>query len=146
MRLKNEQKIETVDTETGEIITIVSAKEYSTKVESDRFYMTFIDYIAPLYKLKSENARKILAWMCSHAEYNTGIVSLTTADRQQMAEEIDICVNTITNNLASLKKLNLISGDKGRFQINPQIFWKGDTKTRKQLLDNKELTIKFSIE
>jgi len=146
MRLKNEQKIETVDTETGEIITLVSAKEYSTKVESDRFYMTFIDYIAPLYKLKSENARKILAWMCSHAEYNTGIISLTTADRQQMAEEIDICANTITNNLAALKKLNLISGDKGKFQINPQIFWKGDTKTRKALLDDKELTIKFCIE
>lgn len=146
MRLKNEQKIETVDTETGEIITIVSAKEYSTKVESDRFYMTFIDYIAPLYKLKSENARKVLAWMCCHAEYNTGIVSLTTADRQQMSEEIDICSNTITNNLATLKKLKLITGDKGRFQINPQIFWKGDTKTRKQLLEDKELTIKFCIE
>lgn len=145
MRLRNEQTVEQLNPETGEIVTLVSAKEYSTKVESDKFYMTFIDYIAPLYKIKSENARKILAWMCSHAEYNTGVVSLTTADREQMASEIDICSNTITNNLSTLKKLGLISGEKGKFQINPQIFWKGDTKTRRELLKNEELKITFSF-
>jgi hypothetical protein len=43
-----------------------------------------------------------------------------------------------------LKKLGLISGEKGKFQINPQIFWKGgDTKTRRE--KNEELKITFSF-
>jgi hypothetical protein len=45
--------------------------------------------------------------------------------------------------LRLLKKLGLISGEKGKFQINPQIFWKGDTKTRRE--KNEELKITFSF-
>lgn len=146
MRLKNEQTVQIVNTETGEVQTVATSKEYSIKIESDKFYMTFIDYISPMYKLKSENARKLLIWMCCHAEWNTGEVNLTAADRVNISNELGICNNTITNNLQALKKLNLISGEKGKFIINPQIFWKGDTKTRGQLLQNSELKIKFSLE
>lgn len=146
MRLKNEKIIELVNPETGEMQTIATQKEYSIKIKSDEFYMTFIDYISPMYKLKSENARKLLVWLCCHAEWNTGEVNLTAADRKNITDELGICNNTITNNLQSLKKLNLISGEKGKFIINPQIFWKGDTKTRGQLLQSNEIKIKFSIE
>lgn len=146
MRLKNEKTIELVNTETGELQTIATSKEYSIKVDSDKFYMTFIDYVSPMYKLKSENARKLLIWMCCHAEWNTGEVNLTAADRVSIAEELNICNNTITNNLQALKKLNLISGERGKFVINPQIFWKGDTKTRGKILKDGEIKIKFSID
>ncbi len=144
MKLRNEQTVEQVDPETGEVITLVSAKEYSTRVKPDSFYMTFIDYISPLFKLKSENARKLLTWMCSHAEYNTGIVHITTADRKEIATTCHMTPSTITNNLATLKSLNLISGSSGKFQINPMIFWKGDTKVREKMIS--ELKITFSIE
>lgn len=146
MKLRNEQRVETVNPETGELQTIITAKEYSTRVKTDEFYMTFIDYVSPMFKLKSENARKLLVWLCCHAEWNTGEVNLTAADRVIISEELNICNNTITNNLQQLKKLNLISGEKGKFIINPQIFWKGDTKTRGQLLKDGEIRIKFSIE
>ena len=145
MRLKNEQKIETVDTETGEIVTIVSAKEYSTKVESDRFYMTFIDYIAPLYELKSNSLKNLLTYLCEHAEFNTGKVSLTTAARKVACDYLGISNNTLTNYLKKLKDSNLISGKDGEFIINPQIFWKGDTKSRAQILENEEIKITFNI-
>lgn len=105
-----------------------------------------LDYISPFYKLKSDNAKNLLVWMCEHAEWNTGEVNLTTADRNKISEIFGICNNTITNNLQALKKLNLISGEKGKFMINPQIFWKGDTKTRGQLLKDGEIKIKFSLE
>lgn len=107
--------------------------------------MTFIDYVAPLFKLKSSSAQKILAWMCSYAEYNTGKVWLTTNQRKLMASELGISNNTITNNLAILKDLKLISGEKGDFTINPLIFWKGDSQTRSKLLKDSELQITFSI-
>lgn len=146
MRLKNEQKIEKVDRETGDIETIVVSKEYSTKISPDKFYMTFIEYIAPMFKLKSTSARTLLTWLCCHAEYNTGIIRLTTSERNNIVKELGMSNNTITNNLAILKKLKIISGEKGNFQINPQIFWKGDTKTRNELLNDRELKIKFCIE
>ena len=108
--------------------------------------MTFIDYVAPFYNLKSDNARKLLVWMCEHAEFNTGKVSLTTKKRQEIAETINISSNTITNNLSVLKKAGLISGEKGEFVINPQIFWKGDLNTRRKFLETAEFKVKFSIE
>lgn len=136
---------EVVDRETGEVVQSELSKTYSTKVKEDAFYMTFIDYISPFYKLNSDNARKILVWMCEHAEWNTGKVSLTAASRAQMAEEINICPNTITNNLKKLKDLELIYGERGEFQINPQIFWKGELAVRRQMLKDKELQVTFQF-
>nr|DAM35141.1 MAG TPA: replication protein [Bacteriophage sp.] len=112
----------------------------------DNYFITFIDSLSPLFELKSISARTLLTWLCCHAEYNTGIIRLTTSDRNTIVEELGMSNNTITNNLATLKKLKIISGEKGNFQINPQIFWKGDTKTRNELLNDRELKIKFCIE
>lgn len=137
---------EYVDVNTGEIQMIETSKTFTTKVPSDRFFMTFIDVLSPFFNIKSDNARKILVWMCQHAEFNTGIVRLTSADRLKMAEEIDICANTITNNLKKLKDAKLISGDKGIFQITPVLFWKGSMDKRAELLENKEIQITFGIE
>jgi hypothetical protein len=128
-----------------EVVDFEKVKSLRTKVSEDTFYMTFIDYISPYFNLKSDNARKILVWMCNHAEWNTGKVSLTTALRTQMAEEIDICPNTITNNLKKLKDAKLINGEKGEFQINPQVFWKGELAVRRQMLKDKELQITFQF-
>ena len=96
--------------------------------------MTFIDFVAPLYKLSSESARKLLSWMCEHAEYNTGRISLAAGDRLKIASTFGISNNTITNSLASLKKLGLISGSKGVFEINTNILWKGYLTIRKRHL------------
>lgn len=137
---------EVVDSQTGEIITYDSQKTFTEKINPERFYMTFIDYVAPLYKLHSEVARKILDWMCEHAGFNTGIVDLSTSKRQQMCEDLSITTAQISNNLKKLKDLNLINGDKGAFTINPEIFWKGDASTRKQILEGKSLKVSFKIE
>lgn len=135
-----------VDPETGEEVKLETSKVYSERVKEDSFYMTFIDFVAPLYKLSSESARKLLSWMCEHAEYNTGRISLAAGDRLKIASTFGISNNTITNSLASLKKLGLISGSKGVFEINPQIFWKGDLTMRKRLLKDKDFKVKFIID
>lgn len=72
------QSIETqvVDHDTGEVLVTESSKVYKEKIKEDSFYMTFIDFIAPYYKLQTESARKLLTWMCEHTEFNTGVVLL----------------------------------------------------------------------
>ena len=137
---------EFVDSETGEITKVETSKVYREKISEDSFYMTFIDFIAPLYKLTSETARKLLSWMCEHAEFNTGSIKLTTADRKEIATSLGVTNNTITNCLAILKKLKLISGSSGNFEINPQIFWKGDLNIRRELLSKNDFKVKFTID
>ena len=54
---------QTVDVNTGEILQYETQKTYTRKIESESFYMTFIDYIAPLFNLKSDAAKNVLNWM-----------------------------------------------------------------------------------
>lgn len=134
-----------VDVNTGEVIEYESEKTFTRKVESDSFFMTFIDYVAPLFNLKSDAAKNVLSWLCCHAEYNTGKVQLTTKQRDKACEELGMKSNSLSNHLKKLKDLNLINGEKGDFIINPQIFWKGYTNTRKKLLKDDGIKISFKI-
>jgi hypothetical protein len=136
---------EYVDKDTGEILSYESEKTFTQKIDKDKFYITYIDFIAPFFQLKSAKAKDLLIWMCNNAEFNTGRVLMPTEVRDKVSKELDISPNGITNNLKALKDLNLISGQKGTFTINPKIFWKGDEKARKAFMNEKEIQIKFSI-
>jgi predicted transcriptional regulator len=57
--------------------------------------------------------------MCNNAEFNSGRVLMPAEIRAQITKELDMSANGITNNLKALKDLNLISGEKGVFTINP---------------------------
>jgi hypothetical protein len=120
-------------------------KTFTEKISPDNFYMTFIGYMSPLFNLHSDVARSILDWMCMRAEYNSGVVDLSTSKRQKMCSDLSITSNQVTNNLKKLKELGLITGEKGEFTINPEIFWKGDTKTRQQVLEGKSLKVSFEL-
>ena len=133
------------DPVTGEILSYESEKLFTQKIDKDKFYITYIDFIAPFFQLKSAKAKDLLIWMCNNAEFNSGRVLMPAEIRAQITKELDMSANGITNNLKALKDLNLISGEKGVFTINPQIFWKGDEKARKAFMNEQEIKIKFSI-
>lgn len=136
---------EIVDVTTGELVKVDTQKTFTEKISPDNFYMTFIGYMSPLFNLHSDVARSILDWMCMRAEYNSGVVDLSTSKRQKMCSGLSITSNQVTNNLKKLKELGLITGEKGEFTINPEIFWKGDTKTRQQVLEGKSLKVSFEL-
>ena len=135
-----------INPETGEIVTIETSKSFTTKITEDQFYMTFVNFLSPIYDLKPERAKDLLIWMLQHAEFNTGIVNMPTAIRKQITEELKMANNSITNYLKTLKDKKLISGSNGVFTINRQIFWKGELAARKELLKNKNIQITFGIE
>ena len=115
-------------------INKVKSKSSAIQEESleDSFYMTFIDYIGPIYGLKPEAIKGFLAWLCSRAEFNTGNVTLNANIRKTICKELNITNNTITNYLKKLKDAKIISGEKGSYIINPKIFWKGELGVRSQ--------------
>lgn len=137
---------EVIDNQTGEVLQVETSKTFQKKVKSQRFYITYIDYISPLYDLRSEGAKDVLSYLCTIAEFNTGKVSLTTNGRKTLCEKLKISNNSLTNYLAKLKDSNLISGNNGDFLINPQIFWKGSTEERDKILEDNTIKITFSIE
>ena len=127
---------------------MTTEKKFVYNVDADRFYMTFIDFAAPVYKLSSSSAKNVLQWMCSNAEFNTGVVLLPSPTMKEMAEDLGLPMQTIYNSLTQLKKLGLIVGERGRFVLNPEIFWKGDMESRRNLLDasGSSFNVVFSIE
>lgn len=145
---KNIYQVETkevVDLETGEIGTIETVKKQKISFDSEPFYMVFIDYVAPWYKLSNSTSKNVLAWLCNKAAFNTGQISLSSKDRLDLMNELDIKKTTLSNALKELSDKNLISGNKGSYTINPQIFWKGDLLTRNKILDVHEIQVAFSI-
>ena len=137
---------EIVDTATGEVLTYQTKKVIKEKINSENFYMIYTDYCDRLYRITSGVAHNVFTWLCTHAEFNTGRVVLATAVRENLIKELVISDSQLTHALRVLKKGGLITGERGLFTINPQIFWKGDQKIRRdELLKNKEMRITYEI-
>lgn len=52
---------EFVDHDTGEILSVETAKTFTKKITEDTFYMTFIEYMGPIFGLKPDSAKQLLA-------------------------------------------------------------------------------------
>lgn len=140
--LKNETTH--VDKETGEVL--VSSKTYSINVNQDEFYMTFIENMAGFFKLKSVVDIKVLTKFCIMAEYNTGKVVLSAAERKELVTFLDISIQQLTNSINNLKKNALINGEKGTYKLNPLVFWKGKNDVRNGLIKDNKVNITFDFE
>lgn len=132
-----------VDSETGEIVT--QTKRYAVKVNTEEFYATYIEAMSGWYQLKSAVDMKMLAQLCKHAQFNTGQVDLSPAARVEICEFLSISLQQMTNSLANLKKKKLITGGKGRFLINPSVFWKGTAEARAKLMENGTFNISIEL-
>lgn len=101
---------------------IETVKKQNIEIDSEPFYMVFIDYMAPIFSLKSVTSKSVLSKLCAMAEFNTGKVSLSTADRKQICEELNIKNNVLSMSIKELCNKHLIDGSRGRYIINPRIF------------------------
>lgn len=115
--------------------------------DTNKFFAVFVNNVDSILAIKGKTAIKVLLWMCANAEYNTGKVYLTSSRIDELSQTLGMPKQSVYNSLLELKKLNLISGNRGSFQINPEIFWKGELSVRKQLLDKtgNKMSITFSL-
>lgn len=120
-------------------------KGFSIPVEVEHFYMTFIEYMKPYFKIRALNDIRVLAYMCNCAEYNTGVVKFTSGERKRMSGELSIKSPNISRCMKNLRDLGLISGGDSEYVINPQVFWKGTTDKRKEILETEGYMIKFNF-
>lgn len=126
-------------------------KVTSVKTSADTFYMVFINFIGWMYKIKSGTVLQVLMKLASMADYNTGEVLLSGSNRDDILEELQIsssslvkAINQLLENKAIAqvykKSINIDTGEevlipkRGKYKINPEMFWKGDLKKRNELI------------
>lgn len=102
-----------------------------------------------MYGIKSVSALKLLPRLLEMAQFNTGEISLSTGMRAQLMTELNLSKSVFTRALNELlengalfpKVLVTKNKDgsetrteiKGEYIVNPEMFWKGDLKKRRQL-------------
>lgn len=111
----------------------------------DEFYMVYIKYMSPYYDLKYADDIKMLGKLCEWAEFERGIVYLTSGRRKEITETLGIHNSNISNSLKRLKDLKLISGSDGEFEINPVVFWKGSKASRMEMMRKEGIQVKFNF-
>lgn len=143
-RVIKETKREYIDPDTGELIVQDTEKVTVVKTTTESFFMTFIDHMSGVLGLKTIADKKLLEKLCGLAEFNTGVINLSTAVREQLCVDVGINKTNFSKHLKRLKDADLIKGEKGQYTINPLVFWKGDLKSRnKALNEGLYFTIKF---
>lgn len=142
-RYKHETTITNRDT--GEVTTTSKTEHISKVKNSEEFYMCYIQTMAMMMKITSMEDIRLLTKLCLMMSYGTNEVHLTTQRRQQAAKELGVHDTTISRSIGRLKKLGIISGDRGEYQINPIFYWKGTNETRDKLLREQGLTFKIQF-
>lgn len=134
-----------IDKDTGEVIEQEVEKVFNTVVKTDNFYMCFFENMAGFYGLKHASDIKLLTAMCEIAEFNTGIVQITTAVRKRLADKANISLTNMSKNLRRLLDADLVSGKDGEYRINPAVFWKGTTQERVDIIKEGGITFKVKL-
>jgi hypothetical protein len=133
-RYTKQTVVQKVSVETGEVHEFEVEKVFIAPTSSEPFYMTYIKNLAPLFQLSSAIEIKVLIKLCCLADFNTGRVDLSALLRKEICTELEVSPNHFTNCISNLVKKELISGTRGAYVINANVFWKGDEKTRQELL------------
>lgn len=135
-----------VDKETGEITETEIKKLVKINMgKQEGFYMTYFQYVAPLYELTYADDLKLIVKLCEWGEYDKGTVQLTSARRLEITTTLGMHNSNISKSLKRLLEKKLISGEKGEFQLNPVIFWKGDRAIRKEILRKGGIDVMFNF-
>ena len=102
----------------------------------EHFFLTFVKrvYGNPVFN----STTRVLWKMMEFAEYNTGIVYMTTQRKRELIEECKVSTASYNRAISDLVECGVLYKDKGAYTVNCSMFWKGDAKTRAALI--KELT------
>lgn len=133
--LVEETSISKVSIETGELIEETRTRTHVISRVQEPFFCTYTKVLGMLYNVKTITATKLFWKFCEMSEFNSGRVRITTEDRYRICKELAFTGNTYYNALRELEVCSIVAkSGRGEFIINPELAWKGDSKTREQLL------------
>lgn len=108
------------------------------KVDTEPFFLTYSKQIMALYDMPVFNATTKVFWkLLEFAEWNTGKVFMNVNRRNEIMEVCNIGKTSYYRALDDLVAAGLITKDKDVYTIDERMFWKGDRKTRNELMNAK---------
>ena len=126
---------------------ISTEKTLVHKTESDPFYGTYINYVGWIYDIRGGIALQLIVHMMNIAEFNTGQVVFSTAERKRFMKRTGCSRAALYKALAKLISVGAIApvvetdtdtGEiekaQGEFVVNPEMFWKGELSKRHKLI------------
>jgi hypothetical protein len=145
-KLKSETTRDIVDITTGEVIRTTTEKVFNIKVENqDEFFMVYTSFMKEYLQIKRSDDLRIMSKFCMMGEYNSGKVVLSQKTREDILKELKMSKSSLSRSIKRLLDMNLISGEKGTYIINPVIFFKGSNSTRNKILKEKGITLKINF-
>ncbi|WP_187153343.1 replication/maintenance protein RepL [Candidatus Arsenophonus triatominarum] len=137
-----EQKKDTVDINTGEIIS--ESKTTLSRYSSEPPYVKmYIDDICSMIKVP-DSLKNVLFLMLRKLDYD-GYMTLSTRYRKSMCDQLSIKDGTLRNRLALLVKKGFVLSEGGNeYLANPKFFARGEWKSIIEQRSAFELKIKYS--
>jgi DNA-binding MarR family transcriptional regulator len=143
-RITKDTYVLTKDLETGEMYEEASTKEITYETDIDEFYMVFLSMANTGL---SSTEMELLSELCTRAEYELGYCDLSSSVRASICEKLKMTNNHMSVVLNRLTKKGFIFRKKSEVHINPDYFWRGTLKARKQRREeNFKIGIKFEIQ
>lgn len=115
------------------------------KKGEEPFGVIFFRYIGWIYGITNPTALKLLFMFSEMAEFNTGRFKLNSFDKSEIINRLEISRVTFYSALNILIENNAVKKDiridketgeqisiKDYYMINPEMFWRGDLKKRKE--------------
>lgn len=106
------------------------------KTDTEPFFLTYSKQILSLYNLSVFNVTTKVFWkLLEFAEWNTGEVIMNINRRNEIMQVCGISKTSYYRALDELIKTGLITKNKDVYTIDERMFWKGDRKSRKELMN-----------
>ena len=135
-----------VDKDTGEMKQYTSKKVVVDRLPSTgAFFITFIDFMAPLLNIRQGKDRQVLDEICAMAEVNTGFVRFVPEDRDRICKKLGMQRANLSRSVNNLLKAGVIEGSTTYFQIRPELFWKGSAEKRAEMLKDRGISLEVSF-
>ena len=106
--------------------------------KTEPFFLTYSKQICSLCGMSIFNATiKVLWKILEFTEWDTGVASITVNKREEIMKACNISNTSYYRAVDDLVKAGIIYKDRGSYMINPDMFWKGNAKSRKSLIEAK---------
>jgi hypothetical protein len=121
-----------IDSQTGELLDVETEIKHHKIIVDDKesFGMMYATVLGALYKLNG-SCIKVLMYCSINSKYNTNVIVLNSYFCEEIGRTTGLSVSAVKNAIVTLKKEKfLFRVAQGTYKINPNYFWKGQSKDR----------------
>lgn len=126
-----------VDVLTGELVESTVSKTFTRDKDADLFLQLYVKGLSVIYDLKDGATIRVLFKILEMSDFKTMQVLIPSPIRKSIIERLDISKSSFEKAIRDLKSAGLIDGERGVYNISPEIFWCSTSQERDAILSGK---------